>query len=228
MGTTRASGGIAIIVGGAISVALGVAFAVLPTFSERFLHPIVGVIAVAAVYAMPAVLGMLGRRNRPALVLAAAILSFALVAYALSVIVYVLAVAGACFLVGYARMRQSSRRGRDVVVGLAVVALMAVSVPIFFAGEDPRCWALVRVDGVERVIGIPPSADGSIGIGGGNANTPVGTVEAGCASDVVTTSEGAGVLTILAIALGIGLAATRSRGDDGRSVRAPAPTAPVL
>jgi hypothetical protein len=209
---SRRPGLVEVSIGASISIGLGLAFAILVAIGAHRTPPLVGAVAFGALYAMPGVLAIIGYRlRRPALVLAAALAALPLGVLLLSVVVVVLLISCVCFNVAYARIR-GERWFRDVGMAIAVAALVASSIPLFFLREDPRCWAVVRRDGVERVVDIAPNIapDGGIRLGSGRrGNEPRGTVESGCTSDVISTLEGTSALMTLAAALGVALGLTK-------------------
>jgi hypothetical protein len=216
---TRRPGLVAVSIGSSISIGLGVAFVALVAMNDRRTHPLVGAIAFGVLYAMPGILAVVGYRlRRPAMVLAATLAALALGVFLISIVVVVLLASCVCFHLAYARMRGAPRL-RDVGIAILVVALTGASIPLLFLSEDPRCWAVVRRDGVERVVDVAPDvgSDGGIRLGNGrNGNEPRGSVESGCVSDVVSNSEGLGVLLVLSAAMLVALAVT---GGRSRSVR---------
>ncbi len=227
----RPRGRVAVAIGATISFGLGTAFFLVVAFSEHRGQPLIGSIAVGAVYAMPGALAVLGyRRRRPGLVLAAAFVALPLGIYLLSVIVFVLLISCVCFNVAYVQMGASGSRWRDVVAAIAVTVLTVASIPVLFLRQDPRCWAVMRREGVERTIAIGPAVgpNGEIRL-----DSRPGEVGSGCTSDVVTTFEGLAALGALTLALGVGWALTTrddrwDRGSDDRLEAARGSAAPFM
>ena len=154
----RPRGRVAVAIGATISFGVGAAFFLLVAFSERRGHPVIGALAFGGLYALPATLAVLGyRHRRPGLVLAGAFVALPLGVFMLSVVVLVLVISCLSFNVAYVQMRAGGSRWRDVVAAIAVTVLTVASIPILFLRQDPRCWAVMRRDGVERTIAIDPA-----------------------------------------------------------------------
>ena len=184
------------LVGVALAVALGVRVHLRQLPPERGM----GDVAFAAVYGSPAVLVLLARRRRPALLGTAAVLSWVLALTATPRAGFVLVCSG---LVGLALFLAApdppaGSRATLPVVATAVLVVEIMAAVVLFARVDERCWAVRQVAGEDRhYVPLPAARCRDRGVRR--------------VDDVTTAAEGAGSLCLTAAALAAGwwLAAPR-------------------
>jgi hypothetical protein len=211
---------VALIAGVAV-VAFGIAVVGLIAFTGPLHSPPLGALGYGTVFAAPGILALLGRRERPALLLAAALAAFLVAFASLSVVGLVLWMPAVAFLVAYALTRHRAPRSRDLLAPLVAVPLLVAAPFAALISEDPRCWAIVRSGGQERLVELPAErfVRGS-SIRMDSRDLPRGANESGCESDVISNVEG-----LLAIAI-VGAAVAAAVVVSPRSTPAlvPAPT----
>lgn len=180
---------------------------------------VAGTVAFALVFAGPALLGRLGIRDRPSLLVAAGALD--LVFAVLSLISFV----GLVFIPPAVLFFMAARRTRGARAG-AVGSIAAVLVPTvlgtlaFFAlfqRDDPVCWARngatgesVRLDADRFVHGSSIRMD--------SRDLPPGTAESGCTSDTISTSEAVTATVVVAAMLASAPVLARPRPGTGAAV----------
>jgi hypothetical protein len=162
---------------------------------------VAGNVAFTIVFAAPALLALLGLRDRPSLLVAAGALDLGLAFVSLiSFIGLVFVPPGVMFFVAAGRMRGAGAGPRRSIAAV-IVAVMLGSVAFFalFAREDPVCWARnpatgesFRLDADRFVHGAYISMD--------SRDLPPGATEAGCSSDSISTAEAiAGTAVVVAM-----------------------------
>lgn len=116
-----------------------------------------GDLALAAAYAVPALLALVALRGRPLLLLPAAGLAFLFSFTALSGVSLVLLIPAAAYLVGFLRAAPPAGRAvAGVTVVLVVVALGVASFLGLFARGELVCWRYeVRENGVRSYERVP-------------------------------------------------------------------------
>lgn len=187
----------------ALSLALGVGGAVLRTVGatpvERSAQ-VAGTVAFAVVFFAPAILGLLGLRGRPSLLVAAGALDVVLGTLALiSGVGLVFFVPAVLFFIGAGRAAGSA--AGIVRSGTAVVVSVVLGTAAFFAlflREDPVCWA--RIGSTGRTVAIDASRfvhGSTIRMGA----VPPGATESGCSSDSISTTEATASLALVAVML---------------------------
>lgn len=234
MGTTVRPRPAAVVVAVSVQLLLAAGFAVLRLAgSEPPLRALEwpGVLAMALVYGLPALLGLLAVAGRPAALLPAATLNLPLAFTALSGISLLLLVPAVCYLVGYARWRprpplSAGTLARSVVVVVLGLAA-AVALLVWSAGDGDAmyCWsATAGPDGPttygpaeRRAQG--PSGQHSLGLPAGG---PAGTVsQQGCSTGIFTPTQAALSLALAAAALAAGLTLPRQPALRAPTTRAP-------
>ena len=162
-----------------------------------------GNVAFAIVFAAPAMLGLLGLRDRPSLLVAAGALDLVLAFVTLiSFVGLVFVPPGVMFFVAAGRMRGvGAGPMRSIAAVIVSVVLGAVAFFALFAGEDPVCWARnpatgesYRLDADRFVHGASISMD--------SRDLPLGASEAGCSSDSISTAEAIAGTAVVTAMLG--------------------------
>lgn len=223
MSTTRSGTPRVAIAAIAPSVALGIGVAALRVVGSTPIErsaQIAGTIAFAVVFVSPAMLGFVGVRGRPSLLVAAGVLDLVLGTVGLvSGVGLVFFVPAVLFFVAAVRVAGGGtgvvRSGTTVVVSVAVGTLALFAL---FLRQDPVCWA--RIGATGRTVALEASrfVDGPI-IRMDDRSMPRGTTEAGCSSDSISTTEAVGSLTLVALMLLLGWSLT----NPPRSIPAPTP-----
>jgi hypothetical protein len=211
------------LVGIVLSFALAGAVGILRTVNaepaERGAE-VVGNVAFAIVFAAPALLALLGLRDRPSLLIAAGALDLGLAFLTLiSFIGLVFVPPAVMFFIAAGRMRRGATGvTRSIAAVIVAVALGAVAFFSLFAREDPVCWARnpatgesFRLDADQFVHGAPISMD--------SRDLPPSATEAGCSSDSISTAEAFAGTAVLATMLGAVWVLSRPPGPRGRPAR---------
>lgn len=164
---------------------------------------VAGNVAFAIVFAAPALLALLGLRDRPSLLVAAGALDLGLAFVTLiSFIGLVFVPPGVMLFVAAGRMRGTGA-GLWRSIAAVIVAVMLGTVAFFalFAREDPVCWARnpatgesVRLNADRFVHGGSISMD--------SRDLPPGATEAGCSSDSISPAEAIAGTALVATMLG--------------------------
>jgi len=207
------------VVGIGLSFALAVAMATLRSVNAEPIEQsaeVPGNVAFAVVFAVPALLALLGLRGRPALLVAAGVLDLGLAFVTLmSLVGLVFVVPGVLFFVAAGQM-QGGWPARSIAAALVAVILGTAAFVALFARDDPICWATnsmtgetVRLDADRFVNGASISID-----------APPGTNEAGCSSDSISTSEAVAAIALVATLLGV--VRLLSKPPESRTGAAPA------
>jgi len=193
---------VAIVLSFALAVAVGVLRTVNAEPVERAVE-VAGNLAFAMVFAAPALLALLGLRDRPSLLVAAGALDLGLASVTLiSFIGLVFVPPGVMFFVAAGGMRGAGAGPmRSIAAVIVAVMLGAGAFFALFAREDPVCWARnpatgesFRLDADRFVHGVSISMD--------SLQLPPGATEAGCSSDSISTAEAIAGTAVVASMLG--------------------------
>lgn len=172
-----------------------------------------GNLAMALVYALPALLALLALAGRAAALLAAAVLSVPLAFTALSGVSLLLLVPAALYAVAYLRWKRRPALALATVGLVAAVALLGVAAFAALLAEPGSddtlfCWsATTGPDGatsygpVERRV-QDPSGQHAFGLAEGQAGT---TQEQGCSTGVLELPQAALSTAVVAVALALAL-----------------------
>jgi hypothetical protein len=194
------------VVGIVLSFALAVAVGILRTVNaepvERAAEA-AGNVAFAVVFAGPALLGLLGLRDRPSLLVAAGALDLALAFMTLFSLIGLFFVApGVMFLVAAGKMRGAGGSpSRSIVTVLVAVLLGTVAFVALFAREDPVCWARNPTTGETFRLNPDRFVHGA-SISMDSRDLPPGATESGCSSDSISTGEAVAGIAVVAAMLG--------------------------
>jgi hypothetical protein len=158
---------------------------------------LVGAIAMGCLYAAPGVLALLACTGRPQLLLAGAVLGFALVPTSFSITPLLLV--PSVLLLAARRRKAPARRltPRDVAVVMSAVAFAVPAFFVLFASEDPLCWTYSEDARGRRHYVVHPGGDPahlSVQVGPGQSG-------GGCTSDVITPVEGLASLVLTGLLL---------------------------
>jgi hypothetical protein len=212
------------VVGIVLSFVLAVAVGILRTVNAEPVEraaEVAGNVAFAVVFAAPALLALLGLRDRPSLLVAAGALDLALAFVTLiSFIGLVFVAPGVMFFASAAQMRGAGGSlSRSIAPVLVAVLLGILAFFALFAREDPVCWASNPSTGESLRLNPDRFIDGaSISID--SRDLPPGATESGCSSDSISTGEaGAGIAVVAAM---VGAAWMLSKPLEPRA--GPAPT----
>ena len=207
----------AAIAGLAIAAGLGVLRFALSEPPERSVEWL-GDLALAAVYAVPAVLALVGLRGRPSLLAAGGVLGIALAFTAFSGVALVLVVPSALYLVGYGKAPGTGAKFRipPLLVLLLTLALGVGALFVLFAHNDPICWAVRNTAAGKVYVELPASEfQTQSGFAVSSNQLPPGTNESGCSSDTIRFPEalasfGLALAAVVAGALGAGARSNRT------------------
>jgi hypothetical protein len=194
------------VVGIVLSFALAFAVGILRTVNAQPVEraaEVAGNVAFAVVFAAPALLALLGLRDRPSLLVAAGALDLALAFMTLISLIGLLFVApGVMFFLAAGQMRGArGRPSRSIATVLVAVLLGAGAFFVLFAREDPVCWA--RNPGTGESFRLDPDRfvrDGSISMD--SRDLPPGATESGCSSDSISTAGAIAGIAVVAAMLG--------------------------
>ncbi len=210
---------VAIVLSFALAGAVGILRTVNAEPVERAAE-VAGNAAFAIVFAAPALLALLGLRDRPSLLIAAGALDLALAFVTLiSFIGLVFVPPAVMFFVAAGRMRGAAA-GVTRSIAAVIVAVLVGAVAFFalFAREDPICWARnpttgesFRLDADRFVHGASISMD--------SRDLPPGATEAGCSSDSIANAEAVAGTAVLATMLGAVWVLSRPPGPRVRPAR---------
>lgn len=190
-----------------------VALAVLRLLADGAVGDRLGVVPLAAVYGLPAVLAALAFVGRPQLLLAAGIATLALAVFPFSLHSFVLGPVGIVYLVASTRW-QTPDRGQGAAVAAGVVPLLLVGAFVALLWhEDPVCYTKDASGQVTVDRDPGPISSGSETIGPDSD-----VVERGCSSDTVVWWE---ALTSLALSGGALAAAILLTGPSRERVTTP-------
>jgi hypothetical protein len=193
---------VAIVLSFALAFAVGILRTVNAEPVERAAE-VAGNIAFAVVFVVPALLGLLGLRGRPSLLVAAGALDLMLAFVSLiSFIGLVFLPPAVMFFVAAGQARGAGvSPGRSIAAVLVAVILGAAAFFALFAREDPVCWARnpttgesFRLDPDSFVHGSSISIDGR--------DLPPGATESGCSTDSISNGEAITGISVVAAMLG--------------------------
>jgi len=167
-----------------------------------------GNLAFALVFALPGLLGLIGLRRRPALLIAAGLLDLALAFVTLMSLVGVAFIVP-CVLFLIASGRAPSASPGPLRTAAAVIVCVALGSAAFlalFMREDPACWARTS----EGVHVVP---DPERYVRGSSIVTPggPGITESGCTSDTISPLEALLATVLVGLTLGSGWVIARPR-----------------
>jgi hypothetical protein len=194
------------VVGIVLSFALAVAVGILRTVNAEPVEraaEVAGNVAFSVVFAAPAMLALLGLRDRSSLLVAAGALDLVLAFITLmSLVGFAFLAPGVTFFVAARQMRGAGGNwSRSMAPVLVAVLLGGVAFFALFAREDPVCWARDPTTG--RSFRLNPDKfvhDGSISMD--SRDLPPGATESGCSSDLISTGEAIGGMAVVATMLG--------------------------
>lgn len=131
-----------VLVSGGLVVVAGMAFAMVRFFGEappaQTIEAAVGAAAFGAVIAAPGVLALLALRDRPALLLPAAVLLVPLSFLSFALATLPLLVPALLLLRAFARAELRQPGWRVAATSIVVVTLLLAAVAAFFVHDDPR------------------------------------------------------------------------------------------
>jgi hypothetical protein len=213
-----------VVVGIVLSLALAVALGILRTVNAEPVErtaEVAGNFAFAVVFAAPALVALLGLRDRQSLLVAAGALDLALVFVTLiSLIGLVFVAPGVMFFAAAAQIRGARGSSwRSIASVLVAVLLGIMAFFALFAREDPVCWASnpsrgqsFRLNPDRFVHGASISID--------SRDLPPGSTESGCSSDSISTGEAIGGIAVVAAMLGAVWLLSKPSGPRPRPARA--------
>lgn len=151
---------------------------------EQGLEGALGSLALGGLIAAPGIMAILGRRDRPALLLPAGVVLIPLSFLSFAGATLPLLIPAVLFVAAYGRRsaRTPSPRGTVTGTALAVIVLLVASVVVLLAHQDPRSYTTAT--------------------GGGSM------------SDVITYVEAIGSLALSAAAVAVGWLLAAPRTDD--------------
>jgi hypothetical protein len=194
------------VVGIVLSFALAVAMGILRTVNAEPVEraaEVAGNVAFAVVFAAPALLALLGLRDRPSLLVSAGALDLALAFVTLiSFIGLVFVAPGVMFFAAAAQMRGAGGSSwRSIAPVLVAVLLGIMAFFALFTREDPVCWATNPTTGQSFRLNPDRFVHGaSISID--SRDLPPGATESGCSSDSISTGEAIAGIAVVAAMLG--------------------------
>jgi hypothetical protein len=175
-------------------------------------------IALAAIFAAPALVGLFGIR-RPALLLAAGV-ACGLMAFSPLIVTFALIVPAVLFIVAFSRTG-AELAGRDIAAVVVTVGLFLAGPVLFLTGSNETvCWTEIDYpDGTSTLVrNAAEERDMADGSGSSQMGVPAhgGTSSGGgCTTGAITAT---GSISVLAAALGAVVAgpliATRDRGES--------------
>jgi hypothetical protein len=173
-----------------------------------------GVLPLAAVYGLPAVLAATAFRRRPALLLAAGIASLVLAVFPFSLHSFVFGPVGLVYLITYPSWPRPRQGNRAAAVVVVVPVLLVLAFVALIWHDDPICYSR-DVSGDVTIDRDPgPVTSGSQTI---EADSDV--VETGCSSDTVVWWEALTSLALSSAALAAAVSLT-APGDRRATARA--------
>jgi hypothetical protein len=187
-------------IGIVLSFSLAVVVGVLRTVNAEPVErsaEVAGNIAFSVVFAAPAMIALLGLRDRSPLLVAAGALDLGLALLTLiSLIGIIFVVPGVMFFVAAGQMRGAGgSRLRSLAAVLLAVLLGGVAFFALFAREDPVCWARNATTGESYRLNPERFVHGT-SISMDSRDLPAGATESGCSSDSISGGE-----AIVAIAM---------------------------
>jgi hypothetical protein len=198
----------------ALSFALAVGVAILRTVNAEPVEraaEVAGNVAFAIVFAVPALLGLLGLRERRSLLVAAGVIDLVFGAVTMITLIGLVFVApGVMFLIAGGRVRAAGTRPvASIAAVILAVVLGAGAFFALFARDDPICWATNRVTGESVRLDATRYVHGS----SGSMVLPPGTSEAGCSSDFISNAEALLATAVVAVMLGVVWTVSSRDGD---------------
>lgn len=191
----------------ALSFALAIGIGILRTVNAEPVErtaEVEGNVVFAVVFAVPALLALLGLRKRPPLLVAAGALDLVLAFVTLFSLIGLVFIAPAVMFFAAAR-RIGSVGARPIgsIAAVVIGVLMGIgSFFVLFSHQDPICWATnpatgsqVRLDAARFVRGSTISMD--------SRDLPPGTTESGCSSDYISNGEALLATMMVAAMLGV-------------------------
>lgn len=212
------------VVGIVLSFALAIAVGILRTVHAEPVEraaEVAGNVAFAMVFAAPALLALLGLRDRPTLLVAAGVLDLGLAFLTLiSFIGVVFVLPGVMFLVAAGQIRSAGASPWASIAAVLVAVLLGTAAFLsLFARPNPVCWARNPATGESFRLNPDRFVDGpSISMDG--RDLPPGATESGCSSDSISTGEAIAGIAVLAAMLGAVWALSKPAERRAR----PAPT----
>jgi hypothetical protein len=194
------------VVGIVLSFALAVAIGFLRTVNAEPVEggvEVAGNIGFAIVLAAPGLLGLLGRRGRASLFVAAGVLDLVFAFPMLISLIGLVFVPPAVMFLIAAAWVQGHGTSLARSIATVLVALLGGTGAFFalFVQEDPVCWArnpatgeTFRLDASRFVHGSSISMD--------SRDLPAGTTESGCSSDTISPREGVTATAVVVAMLG--------------------------
>jgi hypothetical protein len=210
------------VVGIVLSFSLAVAVGILRTVNAEPVEraaEVVGNIAFSVVFAAPAMLALLGLRDRSSLLVAAGGLDLGLAFVTLSSLIGLVFVApGVMFFVAARQMRGAGEsRSRSMAAVLVAVLLGGVAFFALFARDDPVCWARNPTTGQSFRLNPDRFVHGA-SISMDSRDLPPGATESGCSSDSISTGEAIAGIAVVAAMLGAGWMLSRPPERRARPV----------
>jgi hypothetical protein len=194
------------VVGIVLSFALAVAVGILRTLNAEPVERVAegaGHVAFAVVFAAPALLALLGLRDRPSLLIAAGALDLALaVLMLISLIGLVFVAPGVMFFVAAGQVRGAGGSpSRSIAAVIVAVLLGIVAFLALFVRQDPVCWATNLTTGESFLLNPDRFVHGD-SISMESRDLPPGMTESGCSSDSISTGEAIAGIAVVAAMLG--------------------------
>jgi hypothetical protein len=201
----------------AVSFALAAGVGILRTVNAEPVErtaEVAGNVAFALVFAVPALLAILGLRGRPSLLVAAGVLDLVLAVVTMITLIGLVFVApGVMFLVTSGRIADGGARPvRSIAAVVLAIVLGTAAFFALFVHEDPVCWATnaatgesIRLDADRFVHGSSISMD--------SRDLPPGTTESGCTSDSISNGEALLATAVVAVMLGAAWVVSREDAD---------------
>jgi hypothetical protein len=186
-----------------LAVAVGALRTVNAEPAERTAE-IAGNIAFSVVFAAPAMIALLGLRDRSSLLVAAGVLDLGLAFLTLiSLIGFIFVVPGVMFFIAARQMGGAG--GTELRSMAAVLLALLLGVAAFFAlfaREDPVCWARNPTTGKSFRLNPDRFVHGT-SISMDSRDLPPGATEAGCSSDSISAGEAIVAITMVSTMLGV-------------------------
>jgi hypothetical protein len=194
------------VVGIVLSFLLAVAVGVLRTVNAEPVErtaEVAGNIAFSVVFVAPAMIALLGLRDRSSLLVAAGAFELGLAFLTLiSLIGLIFVVPGVMFLVAARQMGGAGgSRLRSMAAVLLAVLLGGVAFFALFAREDPVCWARNPTTGESFRLNPDRFVHGA-SISMDSRNLPPGATESGCSSDSISSGESIVAIAVVSTMLG--------------------------
>jgi hypothetical protein len=185
----------------AVSFALAAGVGILRTVNAEPVErsaEVAGNLAFAVVFAVPALLALLGLRRRPSLLVAAGVLELGFaVLLLISLVGLVFVVPGVMFLMAAGRNREGGARPVASIATVVLAVLLGTGAFFaLFARDDPICWA------TNARTGESVRLDATRFVNGSSISLPPGTGESGCTSDSISNAEALLATAVVAVMLG--------------------------